>query len=159
MKKLKYIICIVLSIISIDCAAQRIFSEVASMKGVSSVFIGKTMLNVAGASVTITGGQSAIDMSKIFKDLSSIEIISCDEKGNMEKIKNKCRSILSAYPFEVMTETSDDGKNIQISGVFDKDGKNLMILLLAITGNDEVSFIILNGKIDVVTLNNAIFAN
>lgn len=159
MKKLKYIICIVLSIISIDCAAQRIFSEVASMKGVSSVFIGKTMLNVAGASVTITGGQSAIDMSKIFKDLSSIEIISCDDKGNMEKLKNKCRSILSAYPFEVMTETSDDGKNIQISGVFDKDGKNLMILLLAITGNDEISFIILNGKIDVVTLNNAIFAN
>ena len=134
-------------------------SEAASIRGVNSVFIGETMLNVAGASITINGEGSAIDMSRIFKDLTSIEIISCNEKENVEKLEKKCRNILSAYPFEVMTETSGEGKNIQISGVFDKDGHNLVILLIAITANEEVSFIIMKGKIDIVTINNAIFAN
>lgn len=145
-------------ILSIDCLAQRILTEAASMKGVSSVFIGKTMLKVAGASISIGGDQSTINMSKIFKDLTSIEILSCDEKGNMDKLEKKCRSILSAYPFEVLTETSGDGKNIQISGVFDKGGQNFETLLIAITGSEEVSFILLNGKIDIVTLNNALYA-
>lgn len=146
-------------IISIECPAQRMFSEAASMKGVSSVFIGKTMLKAAGAAVTINGGQSSIDMSKLFKDLSSIEIISCDDKDHMKKLEYKCRDIISVYPFEVMTETSDEDKNIQISGIFDKDGKNVVTLLIVLTRNDKVSFILLKGKIDVVTLNNAIFAN
>lgn len=159
MRKLKYIIFTVLCFISIDCQAQRMLSEVASMKGVSSVFIGKTMLEVAGASITITGDQSSIDMSKFFKNLTSIEIISCDDKDNMEKLEEKCRSILSKYSFEMMTETSDDDKNIQISGVFDKGGKNVVDLLIVLTRNDKVSFIILKGKIDIVTLNNSIFAN
>ncbi|MDE6637608.1 MAG: DUF4252 domain-containing protein [Muribaculaceae bacterium] len=158
MRRLKYILCLLMCILSIDCLAQRILTEAASMKGVSSVFIGKTMLKVAGASISIGGDQSAINMSKIFKDLTSIEILSCDENGNMDKLEKKCRSILSAYPFEVLTETSGDGKNIQISGVFDKGGQNFETLLIAITGNEEVSFILLKGKIDIVTLNNALYA-
>lgn len=159
MRIIKYILCIVMSIICFDCLAQRMLSEAASMKGVSSVFIGKTMLKVAGASISIGGDQSAINMSKIFKDITSIEIISCDEEGNAESLEKKCRSILSVYPFEVLTETSGDGKNIQISGIFDKAGQNIMTLLISITGNDEASFILLNGKIDIVTLNNALYAN
>lgn len=159
MRRLKYILCLLMCILSIDCVAQRILSEAASMKGVSSVFIGKTMLKVVGASISIGGDKSAINMSKIFKDLTSIEILSCDEKGNMEKLEKKCRSILTAYPFEVLTETSGEGKNIQISGVFDKSSQYLEILLIAITGNEETSFILLKGKIDVVTLNNALYIN
>lgn len=158
MRRLKYILCLLICILSIDCSAQRILIEAASMKGVSSVFIGKTMLKVARASISIGGDQSAINMSKIFKDLTSIEILSCEEKENMEKLEKKCRSILSAYPFEVLTETSGDGKNIQISGVFDKGGQTLETLLIAITGSEEVSFILMKGKIDIVTLNNALYA-
>lgn len=159
MRNLKYILCAIMCLISLACSAQRVFSEATSMKGVSSVFIGRTMLKVAGASISVSRESSAIDMSKLFKDLISIEIISCDEKENVDKLEKKCGSILSAYPFELMTETSDDGKNIRISGIFDKEGKNIVTLLIAITGSDEASFILLKGKIDIVTLNNAIFAN
>ncbi|MDE6342734.1 MAG: DUF4252 domain-containing protein [Muribaculaceae bacterium] len=158
MRKLKYLLCVILSLISLSGSAQRILTEATSMKGVNSVFIGKTMLKAAGASISISGDQTAIDMSKIFKDLTSIEIISCDDKRNVEKVEIKCRRILSAYPFEVITETSSDGKSIQISGVFDKAGKNIETLLIAITGINEASFIVMKGKIDVVTLNNAVFA-
>lgn len=156
MRNLKYILCAILCLMSINCTAQRVFSEVASMKGVSSVYIGKTMLKLAGASMKITGDQSAIDLSKLFKDLTSIEIISCDDKGVADKVETKCKNILSRRQMEVITETFSDGKNIQIAGVFDKDGRNLEILLISVTGNDEASFILLTGKIDVVSLNNAI---
>lgn len=158
MKTLKYIICVVICCISIDCFAKRMFSEVASMEGVTSVFIGKTMLKVAGASISIDGDQTGFNISKIIKDLTSIEIITCDEDKNLKEIETKCQSILAEYPFEVLTETSDDGKTIRISGVFDKDEKNILILLISITGNDEASFILLKGKIDIVTLNNALYA-
>ncbi|MDE7421074.1 MAG: hypothetical protein K2N35_12785, partial [Muribaculaceae bacterium] len=68
MKTIKYILCIFLFSLSLTCSAQRVLSEVASMKGVSSVFIGKNMLKIAGgASITISGKRSGIDMSKLFK--------------------------------------------------------------------------------------------
>lgn len=157
MKKIKYIIVAFICLLSFNCSAQRVLSEVAAMKGVSSVYIGKTMLRLAGASMTITGQKSGIDLPKLFKDLTSIEIISCDDKGMAEKVGKKCKSILSRqHPMEVITETSSNGQNVQISGIFDKDGRNLETLLIAVTGNDEASFILLKGKIDVVTLNNAI---
>ncbi len=159
MKSLRYIICIVLSILSIECFAQRMLSEAASMEGVNSVFIGQTMIKMAGGSITIDGDNSAINMQEILKDLTSIEIVSCDGKGNVDKLDKKCRSILSAYPFEVLTETSGNGKIIQISGVFDKSVKNLNILLIAVKGSSEATFILLKGKIDVVTLNNALYVN
>lgn len=159
MKNLKYILCALLFLLSLTCSAQRMLSEVASMKGVSSVFIGKTMLKLAGASISISGNQSGLDISRLFKDLTSIEIISCDDKSVAQKMEKKCRSILSNYSWEVITETTSDGQNIQISGVFDKDGKNLETLLIAVTGERDASFILLKGKIDVVTLNNAIFLN
>lgn len=146
--------------LSLTCSAQRVLSEVASMKGVSSVFIGKTMLKVAGgASMTISGNRSGIDLSKLFKDLTSIEIIACEDKGVVEQVENKCRSILSKYPMEVITETSSDGQNVRISGVFDKEGRNLEMLLITVTGNGDASFILMNGKIDIVTLNNAILVD
>ncbi len=146
-------------ILSFDCLSQTILSDGSSMEGVSSVFIGETMLKVAGASISIEGNLSALDMSEIFKDLSSIEIISCDDEDNVKPLQKKCRSILSEYPFKVLTETTGDGKNIQISGVFDKTGKNIVILLIAITSEEEASFILLRGSIDIVTLNNALLYN
>lgn len=156
MKNLKNIILAIFCLLTVNCSAQRMLTEVASMKGVSSVYIGKTMLKLAGASMSITGDQSAIDLSKLFKDLSSIEIISCEDKKMADKVEKKCKSILSKLPMEVITETSSDGQNVEISGVFDKEGRNLEILLISVTGNEEASFILLKGKIDIVTLNNAI---
>lgn len=159
MKNLKHIILAVFCLMAFTCPAQRMLSEVASMKGVSSVFIGKTMLKLAGSSMAITGKRSGLDLSRLFKDLISIEIISSDDKSVARIMEKKCKSILSCYKWELITETSSDGQNIQISGVFDKDGKNLEVLLIDVTGDKDASIILMKGKIDVVTLNNAIFVN
>lgn len=156
MRSIRLFLCVILCALSISSNAQRTLSEVASMKGVTSVFIGKTMLDIAGGSISICGDQSALDFSKILKDLTSIEIIQCENNEIAKKVQKKCKSILSKYPLEVITEVTDDGQNIEISGVFDKDGKNLNMLLIAVTQNKEPVYILLKGKIDIVTLNNAL---
>ena len=160
MKSIKTLLCILLCVLTfISCSAQRTFSEIASQKGVTSVFVGKTMLKLAGSSMSLATNQSAIDVSRIINDLSSIEIINCDDKNVLPTIKKKCQKILSAYPFEVMTEVNDDGENVEISGVLDKEGRFIEMLLITVSEDDELTYILMKGKIDVVTLNNAIFAN
>ncbi|MDE5850857.1 MAG: DUF4252 domain-containing protein [Muribaculaceae bacterium] len=160
MKSIKPLLCALLCIMTIiSCSAQRTFSEIASQKGVTSVFVGKTMLKLAGSSMSLAANQSAIDVSKIIKDLSSIEIINCDDIKVLPAIKNKCKKILAEYPLEVITEVTDDGEKVEISGVLDKDGHFMEMLLISVSDDDEITFILMKGKIDVVTLNNAIFAN
>lgn len=160
MKSIKPLLCAFLFITSIiSCSAQRTFSEIASAKGVTSVFVGKTMLKLAGSSMSLATNQSAIDVSRIIKDLSSIEIINCDDIKVLSNIKKECQKILSAYPFEVITEVNDDGENVEISGVLDKDGRFIEMLLITVSDDDDLTYILMKGKIDVVTLNNAIFAN
>ena len=160
MKSIKPLLCALLCIMTlISCSAQRTFSEIASQKGVTSVFVGKTMLKLAGSSMSLAANQSAIDVSKIIKDLSSIEIINCDDIKVLPAIKNKCKKILAEYPLEVITEVTDDGEKVEISGVLDKDGHFMEMLLISVSDEDEITFILMKGKIDVVTLNNAIFAN
>ncbi|MDE7409308.1 MAG: DUF4252 domain-containing protein [Muribaculaceae bacterium] len=160
MKSIKPLLCALLCIMTIiSCSAQRTFSEIASDKGVTSVFVGKTMLKLAGSSMSLAANQSAIDVSKIIKDLSSIEIINCNDRKVLPAIKNKCQKILAEYPLEVITEVTDNGENVEISGILDKEGRFMEMLLISVSDDDEITYILMKGKIDVVTLNNAIFAN
>ena len=160
MKKVHLTLCAFLCAMSISCSAQKMLSDVSSMEGVSSVFIGSTMLSLAGgASMNITSDNSSIDLTKLLSKISSIEIVSSEDRKAAKNLEKKCRDILKQYPFELITETSSDGDNVQISGVFDKEGKNIEKLLIAVTEPDEVSFILITGDIDLVTLNGAIVAD
>lgn len=156
MKSIRLFLCTALCLLAISCSAQRTLSEVGSMKGVTSVFVGKAMLKLAGTSMAISGDQSAIDISKIIKDLSSIEIIKCEDNGAVKKVNKKCKEILSKYPFEVITEVNNDDQNVEISGVIDNDGETINMLLISVNGNDNASYILMKGKINIETLNKAL---
>ncbi len=118
---------IIMCIISIPCAAQRILSEVSNIKGVTSVYIGKMMLKMAGASIDFGSNQDAVDIGKLSKELTSIEIIECS--GNSaEKAEKVCKKVLSKFPLEIVTEVSKDNQKVEISGVLDMDGKTRNML-------------------------------
>ena len=156
MNSIKIFLFTLICALSISCSAQRTLSEVASMNGVTSIFVGKTMLKVAGSSMALGDNQSAIDLSKLIKSLTSIEIIQCDNIETSKKVQQKCKSILSKYPFEVITEVTADGQNVEISGVFRKEGKYLDMLLIAVTQNAQPTYILLKGNINIKTLNDAL---
>lgn len=152
MKTTNFLLWIVLCIMPISCSAQRTLSEVSSIKGVTSIFIGKTMLKLAGSAVKVDSDKSGVDYSRMVKDLSSIEIIQCENPRVAEEVQKKCDKILSQYPMEIITEVTSDEENVEISGVFNDDGKTMSMLLIKVKDKDEPTYILLKGKIDVDTL-------
>ena len=156
MKTGRYILSIIIMcMMTISCSAQKIFSEVSSMKGVTSIYIGPTMLKIAGASIDIGRTQDAIDLKKLTKGLSSIEIVQSDNamSKEMEKV---CQRILSPYPFEIVTEVSEGNQNVEISSVMNEDGKTMDMMLITVKEKNELVYILLKGKIDAETLFEAI---
>lgn len=148
----------IMCMISISCTAQRTLSEVSSIKGVTSIYIGKMMLKLAGSSADFGTDQEAVDISKLIKDLTSIEIVQCD--GNsVEKAEKVCSKVLSKYSFEVITEVTKDNQKVEISGVLDKDGKTMSMLLISVVESNELVYILLKGKIDIETLNEALITD
>ena len=143
---------------SISCAGQKIFTEVSAMKGVTSIYIGPTMLKLAGTSIDFGRNQEAVDLKKLTKGLSSIEIVQCDNDLS-EEVEKVCQKILSRYPFEIVTEVSEGNQNVEISSVLNKDGITMDMMLITVKENQELVYILLKGKIDAETLNEAIIVD
>ncbi|MDE6692340.1 MAG: DUF4252 domain-containing protein [Muribaculaceae bacterium] len=157
MKTIKLLLVWVMSMMCISCSAQRTFSEISSMKGVTSVYVGKTMLKLASSSMALDSDVTAVNMSKIIKNLTSIEIISCEDKKVAEKVQKKCDSILSKYQMDVITEVNSNDTNVEISGAFEKDGETLKMILLSVRGGDsQPTYILMKGKININTLTDAL---
>lgn len=159
MKTRKFILFwIICCMVSISCSAQKTLSEVSSIKGVTSIYIGKMMLKLAGPTVDFGSDQNAVDLGKLTKDLNSIEIVQCD--GNsVDEVQKVCNKVLARYQFELITEVIKDNQKVEISGVLNKDGKTLNMLLISVFESNELVYILLNGKIDLDTLNNAIITD
>ncbi len=157
MRAIKLFLFGIMCILSVSCSAQRTFPSFSSIKGVTSVFIGKTMLRLAGTSMDLSGNSvtDAIDISSLMKGLDSIEIIQCDNK-TMTAVKTACDEALSKYPFEVFTEVIQDDETVEISGVPDKDGKNFSMLLISVAERNELVYILMKGKIDIETLSSSL---
>lgn len=149
---------IILCVMSISCSAQRTLSEVSKIKGVTSVYIGKMMLKMAGSSIDFGSNQEAVDIGKLVKDLTSIEIIQCDGSA-AEKAEKMCRKIMSKFQLEVVTEVSKDNQKVEISGELNKDGKTMNMLLISVEESNELVYILLKGKIDIETLNGALISD
>ncbi len=74
MKKIKMMFFALMCVVAVSsCSAQRLFSEAADIKGVTSVVVTKPMLKMAGASI---GKQEGVDVGKLIEKLDFIEVVS-----------------------------------------------------------------------------------
>ena len=62
MKTVKIILCTLMVLITASCSAQRTLSEVASIKGVTSVYVGKPLLRLAGGAAVLEDAQSGVEI-------------------------------------------------------------------------------------------------
>lgn len=147
-----------MSAMTISCAAQKTFSEVSNMKGVTSIYIGQTMLKLAGTTIDIGRKQDAVDLKRLTKGLTSIEIVECDNDIS-EEVEKACKKILSRYPFEIITEVSEGNQNVEISSVLNDDGKSMTMMLITVKEEKELVYILLKGNIDIETLNEALVSD
>lgn len=157
MKAIKILLLGLICMLSFSCSAQRTFSELSSIKGVSAIFVGKTMLRLAGGMIDFNGSDAleSIDLGGLIKDLDSIEIIECDKEA-MEKVQKKCDKILSKYQFEILTDVIQDDQRVEISGVMNKDGKTMNTLLISVAQTNQLVYILMKGKINIDALSDAL---
>lgn len=152
MRLLKMYLCVILTALSLNSSAQRLLPEVSSLRGVTSVYVGEAMIKAAGNSKIQNGNRTSIDFSKIINDLTAIEVIKCVNRMSARRVKNLCDSVLSQYPFEVISSVTSDQRNVNVSGV--KKTKNfLSMLLISFIEGPNTVYILLQGNINIENLN------
>jgi hypothetical protein len=91
--------------IAVVNAQQRLFDTVASTKNVTSTFIGSTLIKTMDAqpSIPYLGGSS-----DFINEISSIEIITCENAGTITAILPKCEQIIENLGMSTIMESKDD---------------------------------------------------
>lgn len=151
MKRLYNIILFIVlcTIMSTSCHAQKLFGDVASMPGVTSVYVGKALLRMAGGIGKFTGSVDA-DIAKAVVELNSIEIINCDDTKALKEAQLRSKGIIGNLNMELLAEINDDD-NVNIYAKIIDDGHTADTIILEVDEGQgrEYSIIVLNGIINL----------
>lgn len=139
---------------SLYASDNRMFSEIANLPGVESVYIGKAALRFASA--TILGNSNLGPLSKdCLKDLKSIEVIECSDAKSNAKIKEFINRTIRKWNLELMIENTDGDESNRIYGIVPQNGDNhttLSGLLIVTTDEDEYTLVYIKGTINAEKL-------
>lgn len=116
------------------------FEPISNYKGVTSVYISSAMLKNFGTSMI---GDPSI--SAIAGNLSSIEIIDCENKKFLYTIRNYVKKIAETYNLETLARINDEGEKVSIYGY--STGGKITYLLMSVDDNDEITIISMSGDI------------
>lgn len=131
----------------------RMFSEIADLPGVESVYIGKAALRFASA--TILSGSNFGPISKeCLKDLKSIEVIECSNAKSNAKIKEFINRTIRKMHLELMIENIDGEESNRIYGIIPQNGdaSTLSGLLIVTADEDEYTLVYIKGTINAEEL-------
>ena len=147
MRKIILCVCLLLSCISLPVLAQndKLIQELSDIKGVSSVYISESMLQLVGdASNMINAG--GVKLDGILPKLNSIQILNADSGSAVDQLRAKLSSYIKKLNLEVLMQTKEDDEVTMIYFVESKDfKKDLSRLILFVDEKDEVTFIGLSG--------------
>ena len=135
------------------CGQKPLIPAVQNIKGVTNVLIGKTMLSMVSDYGPVDDLQPS-DLS----NLTSVEIINADEAIPVKAIVDEFRKFISSTPdIQVLMQVTDDDQQVRIYGTPISGTENYSRIIFyvlekydddkAISDDDEVSVIVLSGKI------------
>lgn len=124
-------------------AQDAIFHKYEDTKGVSTVFISKTMLRMMSNS-----NIGNIKITSVAGKLDGMRILNCDKPALATQIGQDIKRMLKTEGFEVVMQINDDGEKTIIYQKELSKGRNTFSLLN--DEKDEISFISISGA---VTLN------
>ncbi len=135
----------------------RILSAITSRSDVTSVYIGKAALRLAGSNA-LAGklGGDAKDgdrVTKAVKNLESVEIVNCEKKSVIPDLRKEVERLVQKLGLEVLVEAREPGESVMIYGIVPADGSDVIdsMLIEANEGN-EYSLVFIKGKIDLSAL-------
>lgn len=137
-----YIIVLLLSFSSVFSMAQQndFFNELAEMKGVSSVYISKTMFQLM-PDMDMDG----LNLAPYIRKLENVQILSSENAESTAKMKKAFQYISSKNGYEELMRVTDDGEKMVIYWKQDKKGKNEFVLLNE--GGKEYTAILIVGSL------------
>lgn len=132
----------------------EIFDTYQEAKGVTSIKIGKPMFNMI--SNLKVGDEKMEQLRPLFTKINSIKMLIVEDDAHI-KIGNELKSAFSNINYEELMVIHSDGDRIKFLAENTTDSI-LNNLLLDITSDGDVVFMILDGKIDYNDLNKLIEA-
>lgn len=124
----------------------RVFAEVAGLPGVEAVYIGPAAMKLAGGSLTQKAGLG--NLSGSLKDIESLEVITCSNKTEIDKIKKFAQKVVSDMDLGLMVEWTEAKEQTRIYGNV-PDDKTISSLLVETSDADEYSLVFIRGTIDL----------
>lgn len=129
-------------------AQDRIFNDLSNLPGCTSVYVGKTILRIAGASKLI-GGTGNFNASKLVGKLDAVEVIACEnEKDSKEANRRFAEAISSVKGLSVLMEVKendDDGSDVTIFSKEEPDSDIIHLMVIYVTG-DSPTLVALHGS-------------
>lgn len=139
---MKHLIVLLMMIMcAADMTAQESFTDkLGTGKGVTSVFISKTMLSMMPDMKS-----NGKDFGAVASKLDNIQILNSENAAAAAKLKKGCLQIISKNNYNYLMNVSEGSEK---SGIYMKEfgrGTNQFVLLT--TDKSEVSIIVLTGKL------------
>ncbi|MBQ9559841.1 MAG: DUF4252 domain-containing protein [Bacteroidaceae bacterium] len=122
-------------------AQKEVFDKYEDTKGVSTVFISKALLNLAGGFASIGDKK----LGKMAGKMDNVRIMNCENKSLIAKIKRDAQAIYNRDEYEEMMRINEDGQRVVIYQRILKSGKNEFALFSV--EDDELSIINITGTI------------
>lgn len=146
MNAIKHILAIMAIIFcaSETAAQNRDFEKIARIPNVEYVYISKSMLK----SLEPLDTSGELNFIHSTKDLTSIEILSCDDADNIEEVNTM---LIDAYEdLELLSKVKSGHKNINIYGK--RQGEGLSEILVISPMPEKVVAVFIKGYMDAETL-------
>lgn len=126
----------------------RMLKDIAAVKGVESVYVGKFLLK----GFDVMSGFSGVELDGVIDSLDCIEVATAGTPESIAKVKPLLEALIRnhAPKFEILVETIEEDETTVIYG----DIRDRMAKCILIVNSDsyEINVIALRGNIDVEKL-------
>ncbi|MCM1292102.1 MAG: DUF4252 domain-containing protein [Bacteroides sp.] len=146
MKLIKSLIAVMALCLSATAQGQdMLFQSLANQSDVSSVYISKAMMQMAGST----------SENDFLNRLNFIQIISSEKKKGVDAIDIEMKKFLSENPdLQILMNTKDGNDSVIIYGVPIENSDKLSKMILYTKSASEIAVIILDGEISPSDISN-----
>lgn len=140
-----------LAVISVTANAQvKEFERFSDTKNVTYVYISKFMLQMVGKKAAPS--MPGVNLNSIMNKLTSIQIISAEEKNAAARLKTDTQGIVKNSKYNLLMQVDEDEGKARI---YHREGKPQSVIVMLTEETVETTVIVFSGSFtlnDVMTL-------
>ncbi len=148
MKWRSVLVIIIVFISSVTAFAQEsVLSNLSELKGVSTVYISKSMLS------TMKGRSfNNLNIGNIAGKLNNLEILNIDNNSSVRRARIQLKTLNKDKSLEVIMKMKDDDDMTTIYG--ERKGGNYTKVVMVVDEGDEITIINMSGQIKLDQISN-----